>query len=164
VLVGHFQPLPPENRIFFSATSAQKTHVFQPLPLKKGTFFSHFHLVFQPLPPEKRTFFSHFHLKNAIFSATSHMKNARNGEGFVDDVTLWETSHTKELEDVLAIMETKAQAWEQGVHVAGGALNFLKTFFFAVSWNFRKNGQPVMQTVNDDPDIAINLTQGNERT
>jgi hypothetical protein len=37
----------------FSATSAQKTHVFQ------------------PLPPEKRTFFSHFHLKNARFSATS---------------------------------------------------------------------------------------------
>jgi hypothetical protein len=37
----------------FSATSAQKTHVFQ------------------PLPPEKCTFFSHFHLKNARFSATS---------------------------------------------------------------------------------------------
>jgi hypothetical protein len=28
----------------FSATSAQKTHVFQPLPLEKGMFFSHFHL------------------------------------------------------------------------------------------------------------------------
>jgi hypothetical protein len=37
----------------FSATSAQKTHVFQ------------------PLPHEKRTFFSHFHLKKARFSATS---------------------------------------------------------------------------------------------
>jgi hypothetical protein len=54
----------------------------------------------------------------------------------VDDVTLWETSQKKELEEVLAIMQTKAQAWEQGVHVTGGALNFLKTFFFAVSWNF----------------------------
>jgi hypothetical protein len=37
----------------FSATSAQKTHIFQ------------------PVPPEKRTFFSQFHLKNARFSATS---------------------------------------------------------------------------------------------
>jgi hypothetical protein len=37
----------------FSATSAQKTHVFQ------------------QLPPAKRTFFSHFHMKNARFSATS---------------------------------------------------------------------------------------------
>jgi hypothetical protein len=55
--------LPPEKRTFFShfcpknthfsATSAQKTHVFQ------------------TLPPEKRTFFSQFHLKNARFSASS---------------------------------------------------------------------------------------------
>jgi hypothetical protein len=37
----------------FSDTSAQKTHVFQ------------------PLLPEKRTFFSQFHLKNARFSASS---------------------------------------------------------------------------------------------
>jgi hypothetical protein len=55
----------------FSDTSAQKTHVFQPLPPEKRTFFSHFHLknarfsasstwkthVFQPLPPEKCTYF-----------------------------------------------------------------------------------------------------------
>jgi hypothetical protein len=38
----------------FSATSAQKTNAFQPLPPKK-----------------KRTFFSQFHLKKARFSATS---------------------------------------------------------------------------------------------
>jgi hypothetical protein len=37
----------------FSDTSAQKMHVFQ------------------PLPHEKRTFFSQFHLKNACFSACS---------------------------------------------------------------------------------------------
>jgi hypothetical protein len=40
----------------FSATSTWKTHVFQ------------------PLPHEKRTFFSHFHMKNARFSATSTWK------------------------------------------------------------------------------------------
>jgi hypothetical protein len=60
-------------------------HIFQPVPPKKCTFFSQFHLknarfsasstrkkhVFQPPPPEKHTFFSHFHLRNARFSATS---------------------------------------------------------------------------------------------
>jgi hypothetical protein len=61
-------------------------------------------------------------------------------------------------------MQGKAQAWERGVHVAVGALNLLKTIFFAVSWNFQKNGQPVMRTVSEDPDIAINMTQGNDRT
>jgi hypothetical protein len=43
----------------FSATPAQKMHIFQTLPPEKRTFFSHFcpkmH-VFQPLPPEKHTF------------------------------------------------------------------------------------------------------------
>jgi hypothetical protein len=101
----------------------------------------------------------------AVFpSPRPEVRTACNGKGFVDDVTLWETSQKKELEEVLAIMQTKAQAWEQGVHVTRGALNFLKTFFFAVSWNFRKNGQPIMRTVSDDPDIAINMTQGNDRT
>jgi hypothetical protein len=61
-------------------------------------------------------------------------------------------------------MQAKAQAWERGVHIAGGALNLLKTIFFAVSWNFQKNGQPVMRTISKDPDIAINMTQGNNRT
>jgi hypothetical protein len=61
-------------------------------------------------------------------------------------------------------MQAKAQAWERGVHVAGGALNLLKTIFFALSWNFRKNGQPVMRTINEDPNIAMNMTQGSDRT
>jgi hypothetical protein len=87
-----------------------------------------------------------------------------NGEGFVDDVTLWEMLLTSELREVQERMQAKAQAWEQGVHVAGGALNLLKTIFFAVSWNFQKNGQPVMRTISEDPDIAINMTQGNDRT
>jgi hypothetical protein len=43
-------------------------------------------------------------------------------------------------------------------------LNLLKTFFFAVSWNFQKNGQPIMRLINDDPDVTIRLTQGNNRT
>ncbi len=88
----------------------------------------------------------------------------RNGEGFVDDVTLWETLLTSELREVQERMQAKAQAWERGVHVAGGALNLLKTIFFAVSWNFQKNGQPVMRTISEDPNIAINMTQGNNRT
>jgi hypothetical protein len=89
---------------------------------------------------------------------------ARNGKGFVNDVTLWETLLTSELREVQVQMQAKAQAWEQGVHVAGGALNLLKTIFFAVSWNYQKNGQPIMRSINEDPNIAINMTQGNDRT
>jgi hypothetical protein len=87
-----------------------------------------------------------------------------NGKGFVDDVSLWETLLTSELREVQEQMQAKAQAWEQGVHVAEGALNLLKTIFFAVSWNFQKNGQPVMRTISKDPNIVINMTQGNDRT
>jgi hypothetical protein len=43
-------------------------------------------------------------------------------------------------------------------------LNLLKTFFFAVSWNFRKNGQPIMRLIDDDPDVTIHLTQGYDQT
>jgi hypothetical protein len=74
---------------------------------------------------------------------------ARNGKGFVDDVTLWETSLTSELREVRAQMQAKAQAWEQGVHVAGGALNLLKTIFFAVSWNYQRNGPRQCQNSDD---------------
>jgi hypothetical protein len=101
----------------------------------------------------------------AIFpSPHPEVYTARNGEGFVDDVALWETSPTQELRVVQAQMQAKAQAWERGVHVAGGALNLLKTFFFAVSWNFRKNGQPIMRLINDDPDVTIRWTQGYDQT
>jgi hypothetical protein len=88
----------------------------------------------------------------------------RNGELFVDDASMWETSATNPLIEVAAQMEIKAQAWECGVHVLGGTLNLLKTFCFAISWNFQKNGQPIMRTIADDPDIRINLTQGSDRT
>lgn len=101
----------------------------------------------------------------AIFpSPRPEVYTARNGEAFVDDASMWGTSATDPLIEVAARMEIKAQAWERGVHVLGGALNLLKTFCFAISWNFRKNGQPIMRTIADDPDIGINLTQGSDRT
>jgi hypothetical protein len=101
----------------------------------------------------------------AVFpSPRPAISTARNGEGFVDNLTLWETSLTSELSEVQVQMQAKAQAWEGGVHVAGGALNLLKTIFFAISWNFQKIGQPVMRTINEDPNIAIIMTQGRDRT
>jgi hypothetical protein len=57
-------------------------------------------------------------------------------------------------------MQSKAQSWERLCHALGGALNLTKTFFFAVGWKFCKNGQPVMRMNADDPEIAIELTQG----
>jgi hypothetical protein len=59
-----------------------------------------------------------------------------NGESLIDDVTLWETSAKASLPEVAQTLNSKAQAWECGVHVPGGALNLLKTFYFAVSWKF----------------------------
>jgi hypothetical protein len=61
-------------------------------------------------------------------------------------------------------METEAQAWECGVHVLSSALNLLKAICFAISWNYCKNGQPVMRTMDEDPDITVHLTQGNDHT
>ncbi len=84
-----------------------------------------------------------------------------NGESLIDDITLWETSAKASLPEVSQTMNSKAQAWEHGVHVSRGALNLPKTIYFAVSWKFWKNGQPAMQTVSDNPDIEIYLMQGN---
>jgi hypothetical protein len=42
-----------------------------------------------------------------------------NGKSLIDDVTLWETSATASLSEVAQTMNSKAQAWECGVHVAG---------------------------------------------
>jgi hypothetical protein len=61
-------------------------------------------------------------------------------------------------------MTSKAQAWECRVRIAGGALNLLKTFFYAISWKYQKNGQPAMRAVSDNPDTNILLTQGNNRS
>jgi hypothetical protein len=79
---------------------------------------------------------------------------------------LWETSSTATLEELTMVMAEKAQAWEQISDGLGGALNLLKTYFYAIGWKYRKNGQPVMRTNADDPDIAdiaIRLTQGANR-
>jgi hypothetical protein len=42
-------------------------------------------------------------------------------------------------------------------------LNLLETFF-AVSWNFQKNGQPIMRLIDNNPDVTIRLTQGSDQT
>jgi hypothetical protein len=97
-------------------------------------------------------------------SPQPEVSTERNGESFVDDTTLWVTSMIASLQEVIQQMTSKAQAWERGVHIAGGALNLLKTFFYAISWKYQKNGQPVMHAVSDDPDTDILLMQGNNRS
>jgi hypothetical protein len=97
-------------------------------------------------------------------SPCPHVYIERNAEGFVDDVSLWETSEDESIQIVATKMQEKAQTWERGVHVLGGALNLLKNFYFAVRWKYQANGQPVMSTIQDDPDIMIHLTQGANRS
>ena len=87
----------------------------------------------------------------------------RNGEGFVDYVALWETSDTEPVQELVESMEENAQAWERSGFVNGGALNLLKTFFYAIGWKYHKNGQPVMRSIADDPELTISLTQGADR-
>jgi hypothetical protein len=100
----------------------------------------------------------------AIFpSPRAEVFTAQNGEAFINDTTLWETSSTATLEELMMVMAEKAQAWEQISDGLGGALNLLKTYFYTIRWKYQKNGQPVMRTNADDPDIAIRLTQGANR-
>jgi hypothetical protein len=87
-----------------------------------------------------------------------------NAEGFVDDITLWDMSEDESIHVVASRMQDKAQTWECSVYVLGGALNLLKNFYFAVCWRFQSNGQPVISTINDDPDIVIHITQGVDRS
>jgi hypothetical protein len=75
---------------------------------------------------------------------------------------LWDTDEVATLEEVAAQMQNKAQTWEQLCNALGRALNLSKTFFYAVGWKFRKNGQPIMRKNADDPDITIKLTQGDD--
>jgi hypothetical protein len=68
----------------------------------------------------------------ALFpSLQPELYTAQNGEAFVNDTTLWDTSYTASLHYVTAQMAAKAQAWEWFVHAVGGYLNLLKTFYFA---------------------------------
>ena len=59
-------------------------------------------------------------------------------------------------------MEEKAQTWECNVFVSGGTLNLKKNFWYAILWKWRKNGQPVMQTIPDNPDLEIHMTSGHD--
>ena len=96
-------------------------------------------------------------------SPHKHVYTKCNGEGFVDDTTLWETSKHNSIETVIARMEEKAQTWECNVFVSGGALNLKKNFWYAISWKWRKNGQPVMRMISDDPDLKIHMTSRHNR-
>ncbi len=103
------------------------------------------------------------HPKAALPPPRPEVFAERNGESFVDDATPRETSVTAPLPAAAATMTSKARAWGRGARVAGGALNLLKTFFYAVSWKRKKNGQPTTRAASDDPDVAIHLAQGNNR-
>ena len=76
---------------------------------------------------------------------------------------LWETSENDTIQMVVARTEAKAQSWEHEIHASGGSLNLLKSFWYAISWKWRKNGQPVMQMKPDDPELEIRMTQGADR-
>ena len=59
-------------------------------------------------------------------------------------MTLWETSETETIQTVVGTAKAKAQSWECGIFASGGGLNLLKNFWYAISWKWQKNGQPMM--------------------
>ena len=94
-------------------------------------------------------------------SPQHHIYTKCIGKGFVDDTTLWETLETNTIQTVVGTAEVKAQSWECGIFVSSGNLNLFKNFWYAISWKWQKNGQPVMQMKSDEPYLKTKMTSGN---
>jgi len=96
-------------------------------------------------------------------SPRAHVYTERNSEAFVDDTSLWNTAMTQTLAALAVVAKQKAQRWENLVHVAGGGLNMLKNFYYAITWKWKPTGEAVMCTKDDNPDISISLTSGTDK-
>jgi hypothetical protein len=84
----------------------------------------------------------------------------RQGEGFVDNVTLWNASYYNTC--IVALVSQaayKAQVWAQLVFICGRWLNLLKCYWFAVSWQFKPTGEAIMETITNNPHLKISITQ-----
>jgi hypothetical protein len=53
----------------------------------------------------------------------------------------------------------KAQAWAGILFVCGQKLNVTKCYWYAISWQFKPTGEAVMETISDNPDLKITITQ-----
>jgi hypothetical protein len=91
------------------------------------------------------------------------------GDGFVDDVAnvfnfgLAAMLAVDYAEQMLATgMQAEAQTWERLLWSTGGALELSKCFCYIMTWRFHKNGTPILLTPTEMPDIAVNLTSGND--
>jgi hypothetical protein len=84
----------------------------------------------------------------------------RQGEAFVDDTTLWTTSYaTTCIVTIVARAAAKAQAWARIIFVCGGWLNLKKCYWYAISWRFKPTGEAIMETISNNPNLKISITQ-----
>jgi hypothetical protein len=84
----------------------------------------------------------------------------RQGEAFVDDTTLWTTSYaTTCIVTIIARAAVKAHAWARIIFVCGGWLNLKKCYWYAISWRFKPTGEAIMETISDNPNLKISITQ-----
>jgi hypothetical protein len=70
-------------------------------------------------------------------------------------------------DNLLMVVDTvahKAQQWTDLVHVRGGTFNMDKNFFYTIAWKWKPTREAVMCTINDDPDILIALSAGDNQT
>jgi hypothetical protein len=84
----------------------------------------------------------------------------RPGEAFVDDATLWTTSYaTTCIITIVARAAVKAQAWAQIIFMCSGWLNLKKCYWYAILWRFKPTGEAIMETISDNPNLKISITQ-----
>jgi hypothetical protein len=82
------------------------------------------------------------------------------GEAFVDDTTLWTTSYaTTCIVAIVTRAAVKAQAWARIIFVHGGWLNLKKCYWYAISWRFKPTREAIMETISDNPNLKISITQ-----
>jgi hypothetical protein len=60
---------------------------------------------------------------------------------------------------IIARAAVKAQAWARIIFMCGGWLNLKKCYWYAISWRFKPTGEAVMETISDNPNLKISITQ-----
>jgi hypothetical protein len=93
----------------------------------------------------------------------------RTGDGFVDDVSnvfnfgLTAMLSAQYSEQMIANgMQAEAQTWERLLWLTSGALELSKCFFYIMSWDFHKNGTPILLSPIKMETIDIRLTSGTD--
>jgi len=85
--------------------------------------------------------------------------------GFVDDTTHWINDFPRALRGryeypaMAQATQQTAQWWEQLLHASGGKLELKKCFYYNVSWEFNREGEPTITRQEDTNPIQITSSE-----